>query len=68
MSIHKQFLIPEFYIMKIPVCDECNIQLEDTNVMLPSYPPKYVYKCKQCGKEYNYTETELRGEWKWRTI
>lgn len=68
MAIQKQFLFPECYVNKIPICDLCNVPLEDTNVMLASDPPYWVYKCPKCGKEYHFRESEIRGEWKWRTI
>ena len=66
--IRNKFLIPECYVYKIPYCDECNIELKDTNTMVPTDPPKWKYICPNCNKEYNFLETELRGEWKWRTI
>lgn len=66
--IHKQFLIPEYYIHKIPMCDNCKIELESTETVLASYPPLYPYKCPHCGEIYNIREQDLKGEWKWRTI
>lgn len=66
--IEKKFLFPEYYIHKIPMCDECKCILEDLNVMLPLSPPKHVFKCPNCNKEYSFLSSELNGEWKWRTI
>lgn len=67
--IKEQYLFPEFYINKIPKCDNCtDTILEDTGARLASYPPKVILKCPKCFTEYNYTENELQGEWKWRTI
>lgn len=68
MGIKKQFLIPEYYIHKIPICDDCNVELEDTGRMLMSNPPLTVLKCSKCNKEYQINSYELQGEWKWRTI
>ena len=68
MAIQKQFLFPEFYINKVPICDECNMQLVDTGVMLSSNPPYWIYRCSKCKKEYQVKESEIRCEWKWRTI
>lgn len=68
MGIRKQFLIPECYINKIPICDDCGQLLEDTGRRLLSSPPRASYICKKCNKEYNFFEYELQGEWKWRTI
>lgn len=66
--IQKQFLFPQYYILKIPVCDDCNIKLQDTGRRLLSSPPISVYKCSKCNKEYHFRQGELEGEWKWRTI
>lgn len=68
MSIKKQYLIPEFYIQKIPICDDCNIPLIDLQCQLLSSPPKAMYKCKKCNKNYNFNVNDIQGEWKWRTI
>lgn len=67
--IEKQYVFPEFYINKVPKCDDCNnVILEDTGYRLTSNPPKIVLKCPKCNKEYTYYEHEVRGEWKWRTL
>ena len=29
-------------------CDDCNIELEDTGIVIATYPPKYVYECSNC--------------------
>lgn len=68
MAIQKQFLFPECYVHKIPMCDNCNIPLGDANIMLAGEPPYFVYRCSKCNKEYYFRESEIRGEWKWRTI
>lgn len=68
MGIKKQFLIPECYIQKIPVCDNCGLPLQDTGRRLMSYPPKATFICNHCNKEHTFFENELQGEWKWRTI
>lgn len=32
------------------ICDDCNIgTMEQTSVMLPSYPPQWPHKCNNCG-------------------
>lgn len=66
--IKSQYLLPEFYIRKYPICDICNKELVKQSYELMTNPVTYVYKCPNCNKEYNYREDELRGEWKWRTI
>ena len=66
--IRKQFLFPQFYINKIPYCDDCKIPLQSTGTVLMSSPPQYEYKCYNCGKEYSFKEDEIQGEWKWRAI
>lgn len=66
--IEKHFLVPQYYILKIPKCDNCKINLEDTGRRLLTYPPSSIYKCPKCNKEYYFRENELEGEWKWRTI
>ena len=68
MGIKKQFLIPECYVHKVPICDDCAQQLEDTGRRLMSNPPLCQFICKRCNKEYSFREHELQGEWKWRTI
>lgn len=67
--IDKHFLFPEFYIAKIPKCDDCKgIVLRQTGQILMSNPPLIQYKCPSCGKIYDIREDELQGEWKWRAI
>ena len=66
--IEKHFVFPEYYIMKIPMCDECKVQLQDNNIMLPTNPPKWQYICPKCEKLYDFFEKDLRGEWKFRTL
>lgn len=66
--IEKHFLFPECFVAKIPMCDECKVQLVDNNIMLPTAPPKWQFTCPKCNKEYAFYSNELKGEWKWRTI
>ena len=66
--IRKQFLIPECYINKIPICDDCQEILQNTGVQLLTSPPKYQLVCPKCSKSYTFNESELKGEWKWKTI
>lgn len=67
--IEKQFVFPEYYINKVPKCDDCkNVILQDTGIRLTSYPPQIVLRCPNCNREYTHYEHELRGEWKWRAI
>lgn len=66
--IKKQFLIPECYVHKVPVCDNCNEVLVDTGIMNMSNPSQCKFVCPKCNKEYTFFEKDLRGEWKWRTI
>lgn len=67
--IDKHFLFPEFYIAKIPKCDDCKgIVLQQTGQILMSNPALIQYKCPNCGKIYDIREDELQGEWKWRAI
>lgn len=66
--IKKQFLIPEFYIHKIPYCDVCDRELEEQPYIVMTNPPQHTFKCPSCNKEYTYREDEVKGEWKWRTI
>ena len=66
--IEKHYLFPECYVIKIPKCDECNIELKQEPYVLSSNPVQYNYRCPKCNKEYHFYEKELEGEWKWRTI
>lgn len=66
--IKKQFLIPEYYVHKIPMCDDCRIELQFTGVELPSCPPLLQHQCPKCGKVYTIPREDLQGEWKWRTL
>lgn len=66
--LEKHYLFPECYIIKIPKCDNCKVELQDTGIVLMSNPPQYTYKCPKCNKEYTFRENEIQGEWKWRTI
>lgn len=66
--IKKKYLFPEYYIHKVPYCDECNIPLKDTGQQLLVNPPISMHICPRCGKEYTFNVNELQGEWKWRTL
>lgn len=66
--IKHEFLIPECYVNPVPLCDNCNIKLENQNVQYLSDPPLNVYKCPRCNKEYTFTNNEISGYWKWRRI
>ena len=30
-------------------CDYCHVPMEDTNIVITTYPVKYSYRCPQCG-------------------
>ena len=66
--IQKQFLFPQYYIRKVPVCDDCKVSLQDTGRRLLSDPPISVFQCCKWNRLYNFRQSELEGEWKWRTI
>lgn len=66
--IRNKYLIPECYVAPIPICDECNCELERQNVQYLTDPVLFVYKCPKCNKEYTFREDEVTGHWKWRTI
>lgn len=66
--IKEEYLFPQYFVNKIPICDDCNEPLKNTNQQLLSNPPLLIYKCPKCNKEYYYKESEIRGEWKWKTI
>ena len=53
---------------KVPICDDCKVQLQDNNLMLASYPPKWQYSCPKCNKIYEFFEKDLKGEWKFRAM
>lgn len=66
--IKNEYLVPEFYINKVPYCDKCSVELHTTGAMLLSNPAKIEYRCPKCNNVTHYSEDLLRGEWKWRTI
>ena len=66
--IKEEFLFPQFYVNKIPICDNCKSRLKDTGMMYMSNPPILEYKCENCEKFYTFKESDLKGEWKWRVI
>lgn len=66
--IKKHFLFPECYIAKIPYCDDCNVQLKQSDTQILTNSPSYIYNCPKCNKEYYFSAGSLEGEWKWRVI
>lgn len=66
--IKTKFLFPEYYIQKIPMCDECNIELKRTGTAYMTDPVQLQYACPQCNKEYLYREEEVCGQWKLREL
>ena len=47
-------------IKQIPICD-CGGEIEkvDNDITLLTYPPKYLCKCKECGKDYTLSSSEV---------
>ena len=49
-------------------CDDCQTELEFSGQVYPTYPPRYVYICKNCRKKYSeiykypYSEIIAEGE------
>ena len=68
--IKKHYLFPECYVMKVPKCDDCdNVILAHTgNIVTPEAGEQLEYRCPKCNKIYLFSENDLKGEWKWRTI
>lgn len=66
--IDKVFLFPQYYIAKIPKCDDCKAQLVANGMQILTSPTQSVYHCPKCGKEYTFYDKDLQGEWKWRAI
>lgn len=66
--IKKHYLFPECYVAKIPYCDDCNIQLRNTDTQILTNPASSLYVCPKCGKEYYFSIGSLEGEWKWKVI
>lgn len=66
--IEKHFLFPEYYVLKVPKCDDCKIELQDTGYMIMTNPPVKQYRCSKCGRLYNFNESDIQGNWKFRTI
>lgn len=64
--IKEEKLIPEYYINRIPYCDDCNVRLIDTGRRLLSSPLQWSMKCPNCNKFYHINETELESEWVWK--
>lgn len=64
--IRKECLVPDYYLKKIPVCDNCNVDLKQEPNVLMSNPVQYIYKCPKCGNEYYFREEDIKGEWKWK--
>ena len=47
-------------------CDNCNIEMQDSGVVLTTFPVKYVYVCPKCQNKYFasvlYPWEEIQGE------
>lgn len=54
---YKEKKIKRKYYAK-PWCDDCDIELKETGMVLCTYPAQYVYYCPNCNKQYTF----LRGE------
>ena len=66
--IKTEYVFPEYYIKRTAFCDDCQVELHFTGTQLLSAPAKNVMICPKCRKRYDIPETEMQGEWKWRTI
>jgi hypothetical protein len=66
--IKNTFLFPQYYIQKVPYCDICNIPLTGTGTVIMTNPPMHEYVCESCHKKYSFSENEIQGEWRWRSI
>lgn len=66
--IKEKFLFPQYYIHRIPMCDDCNEELKRLPYELLSSPPQYQFQCPKCNKTYRYYDYQIQGEWKWREI
>lgn len=55
--------IPKYYLEKIPMCDECNIELIITGIELLCFPSRKIYQCTSCAKQYYFSNEELQGKW-----
>lgn len=66
--IKKHYLFPEFYVAKIPYCDDCEVQLQNTGTQILSMPASDIYVCPKCNKKYYFSVGSLEGEWKWRIM
>ena len=52
----------------IPMCDDCNIELVNTNIQLLSNPPQDIYRCEKCGKEYHIYSKDLLDKYTYEYI
>lgn len=52
----------------IPICDDCNKELENTNIQLLSNPPQNIYICRNCNKEYNIRVNDLKDSYEYEYI
>ena len=39
--------------MNTAYCPDCDVELEDTGILLPGLPPKHQYACPKCGVCFN---------------
>jgi hypothetical protein len=43
----------------VPWCDDCDIKLQDSGMVLCTYPPQYKYYCPVCNKIYSFFKEEI---------
>lgn len=46
------------------LCDECSNPVEQSGTTLMCYPPLYLHRCKQCGREYQFRKQYPYIEWR----
>ena len=61
------------YILKsitkaIPMCDECLVELVNTNIELLTHPPLNVYVCPKCNKQYNIGVEDVSDKYEYEYI
>lgn len=55
---YKEKKIKRKYYAK-PWCDDCDIELKCTGMILLTYPAQYEYYCPNCNKTYTFLREEL---------